>query len=383
MRNTNTRQETGPGPERAWANILVVASVILSCASVVWTTYSVLDLLNVGVIAVTVAATLDLVWISIQYAQHKAIPLMGRRRATEIAGWASIAAVVGLLVWHGVSLRGQTVAGQYIDSQTSWAIAVASPMLPVGAKLVMMLAVARFRDPIALSPEDEDTLNSRRRQEVFAAREREIAGEQRQATHTEWLRQQAEQREKDRAQAEADREKARAEHENRMALMAQQREREAAEAAASLDQQRAEAERAKAEEKLKADLAMAAISSQNQIDMLRATAGVEIDIQRADLENDLRRRMPLTIRGESVRSAPRALPATGRRSGVTASITPLSPAQQAKKRLAEAFYLAQSHAAREGHELTQGQFARDNGVNAVEVSRALNMFGPEDVAEAG
>ncbi|MBQ6358816.1 MAG: hypothetical protein IJI97_07715 [Clostridia bacterium] len=373
MFNRKTRTETRTEP-RPWANILVIASVVLSGASVVWTTYSVLDLLSIGVIAVTVAATLDLVWISIQYAQHKGIPLMGSRTATEVAGWGSLAAVVGLLVWHGLSLSGQTVAGQQISSQTAVAIAIASPLLPIGAKLVMMLAVAKFTNPLALTHEEEDRLNEERRKEIFEEKQREIAEAKRKADHEAWLRAQAEEREKEKAQAEAEREKARIEHENEMARLAQQREKDAADAAAKLAAQRAQAEREKEQAKMKAELEIAEITNRNEIEMLRATSGVEIDIQRADLENDLRRRMPITIQGSAER--PRA--AITQRAESPVNMVSLSPAQRAKKGLAAAWYMAKAN----DPDLSQAQFARDNGVTAVELSRALKMFGPEDIADA-
>ena len=373
MFNRKTRTETRTEP-RPWANILVIASVVLSGASVVWTTYSVLDLLSIGVIAVTVAATLDLVWISIQYAQHKGIPLMGSRIATEVAGWGSLAAVVGLLVWHGLSLSGQTVAGQQISSQTAVAIAIASPLLPIGAKLVMMLAVAKFTNPLALTHEEEDRLNEERRKEIFEEKQREIAEAKRKADHEAWLRAQAEEREKEKAQAEAEREKVRIEHENEMARLAQQREKDAADAAAKLAAQRAQAEREKEQAKMKAELEIAEITNRNEIEMLRATSGVEIDIQRADLENDLRRRMPITIQGSVER--PRA--AITQRAESPVNMVSLSPAQRAKKSLAAAWYMAKAN----DPDLSQAQFARDNGVTAVELSRALKMFGPEDIADA-
>lgn len=373
MFNRKTRTETRTEP-RPWANILVIASVVLSGASVVWTTYSVLDLLSIGVIAVTVAATLDLVWISIQYAQHKGIPLMGSRIATEVAGWGSLAAVVGLLVWHGLSLSGQTVAGQQISSQTAVAIAIASPLLPIGAKLVMMLAVAKFTNPLALTHEEEDRLNEERRKEIFEEKQREIAEAKRKADHEAWLRAQAEEREKEKAQAEAEREKVRIEHENEMARLAQQREKDAADAAAKLAAQRAQAEREKEQAKMKAELEIAEITNRNEIEMLRATSGVEIDIQRADLENDLRRRMPITIQGSVER--PRA--AITQRAESPVNMVSLSPAQRAKKGLAAAWYMAKAN----DPDLSQAQFARDNGVTAVELSRALKMFGPEDIADA-
>ena len=373
MFNRKTRTETRTEP-RPWANILVIASVVLSGASVVWTTYSVLDLLSIGVIAVTVAATLDLVWISIQYAQHKGIPLMGSRIATEVAGWGSLAAVVGLLVWHGLSLSGQTVAGQQISSQTAVAIAIASPLLPIGAKLVMMLAVAKFTNPLALTHEEEDRLNEERRKEIFEEKQREIAEAKRKADHEAWLRAQAEEREKEKAQAEAEREKARIEHENEMARLAQQREKDAADAAAKLAAQRAQAEREKEQAKMKAELEIAEITNRNEIEMLRATSGVEIDIQRADLENDLRRRMPITIQGSVER--PRA--AITQRAESPVNMVSLSPAQRAKKGLAAAWYMAKAN----DPDLSQAQFARDNNVTAVELSRSLKMFGPDDIADA-
>lgn len=361
---------------RRW-NILVVASVLLSVASIAWSTYSILDLLSLGPIAITVAATVDLIWMSIQYAQHRGLKLMGSRKNTEVAGWISLAALVGLLIWHGISLNGHTVAGTYIDQNTAIAIAVASPFLPLGAKLVMMLAAARFHDPSALTPEDWDELAEKEKSLLKKEKNSKLDERERDAAHQDWLRQQEQEREKARAAAQALLEQQRQEHEREMEKRRQKAEQEAAEAEAKLEAMRADTQRQIEEARLNAELAISEIETQNEIDMRRASSDAEILVKRADLENDLRRRVPITIQGQVERPMISARTPDVFESTVNLNVSSLTPAQERLKRISAAYFVAQRAAP--GQRLSQADFSRQYGIPELQVSRALKNFPEKEI----
>ncbi|MFD9930159.1 winged helix-turn-helix transcriptional regulator [[Kitasatospora] papulosa] len=125
---------------------LLVPAGILSGASLAWTTWSLVDLLGTGPIGITVAAGADIVWASVIVAEARGlrIPVKGVNIVPAI-GWAALAAVAGLLVWHGIR-SGSTP------------MAVAGPLLPLGAKVVWLLGLTDMRDPAALTTEEQAVL---------------------------------------------------------------------------------------------------------------------------------------------------------------------------------------------------------------------------------
>ena len=126
---------------------LIYSAVLLSLASLAWTTWSLVDLLGTGHIGITVAAGADVVWASVIVAEARGLRIADRAWAVPAVGWASLLAVAGLLVWHG------------LDSHST-AMAVAGPLLPLGAKVVWLLAVTDMRNPAALT-DDEQALLAR------------------------------------------------------------------------------------------------------------------------------------------------------------------------------------------------------------------------------
>ncbi|MGW2533516.1 hypothetical protein ACWCTD_03400 [Streptomyces sp. NPDC001499] len=151
---------------------LLVPAGILSGASLAWTTWSLVDLLGTGPIGITVAAGADVVWASVIVAEARGlrIPLKGRNLVPAI-GWLALLAVAGLLVWHG-------------HRADSLPMAVAGPLLPLGSKVVWLLALADMRDPAALTGEEQAVLARMQRGMAFEEeqhrldmRRREMAAE--------------------------------------------------------------------------------------------------------------------------------------------------------------------------------------------------------------
>lgn len=122
--------------------ILTPFGVFLSTCSVVWTTFSAIDLLGIGAIGLTVAISLDVIWVGLTVAAHQEIPMWGSVKTTQGLGWAFLLAVVVVLAWHGVSLNGKEIFGYYVDEETSKAIAITGPILPIGGKVMWLLVSA-------------------------------------------------------------------------------------------------------------------------------------------------------------------------------------------------------------------------------------------------
>lgn len=124
---------------------LVIPATALSGASLVWTTWSLVDLLGAGPVGFTVAAGADIIWASVILAEARGLRVSGKPWIVTALGWAGILAVAALLIWHGIT-------------QGSPAMAAAGPLLPLGAKAVWILALADMRDPAALTGEERNKL---------------------------------------------------------------------------------------------------------------------------------------------------------------------------------------------------------------------------------
>lgn len=128
---------------------LTIPAGLLSGASLAWTTWSLVDLLGTGHIGITVAAGADIVWAAVIVAEARGLripsPVGKGRNLVPVIGWLALLAVAGLLVWHGIR------AG-------SIPMAVAGPLLPLGSKVVWLLALADMRDPAALTDEERAVL---------------------------------------------------------------------------------------------------------------------------------------------------------------------------------------------------------------------------------
>ncbi|MGW3321119.1 hypothetical protein [Streptomyces virginiae] len=133
---------------------LVVPATALSVASLVWTTWSLVDLLGAGPVGFTVAAGADVIWASVILAEARGLRVSARPWIVPALGWAGILAVAGLLIWHGIT-------------KDSAAMAAAGPLLPLGAKAVWLLALTDMRDPSALTDEECHKLAAIERGMVF------------------------------------------------------------------------------------------------------------------------------------------------------------------------------------------------------------------------
>lgn len=133
---------------------LIKLAALLSFGSLIWTTWSLFDLLGAGPAGITVAACADAVWGSVIYAEYRGVRLAGRRWPVALFGWAALLAVAVFLVWHGLA-------------DNNLAMAYAGPFLPLGAKVVWALALADMRDPAALTDAEKATLAEMERGLVF------------------------------------------------------------------------------------------------------------------------------------------------------------------------------------------------------------------------
>ncbi|MFE1949906.1 hypothetical protein ACFW9D_05490 [Streptomyces sp. NPDC059524] len=124
---------------------LIKLAATLSFGSLIWTTWSLFDLLGAGIAGITVAACADAVWGSVIYAEYRGVRIAGRKWPVALFGWISLLAVAFFLVWHGIA-------------DDNLAMAFAGPFLPIGAKAVWALALADMRDPAALTDAERATL---------------------------------------------------------------------------------------------------------------------------------------------------------------------------------------------------------------------------------
>lgn len=146
---------------------LTKLAAFLSVGSLIWTTWSLFDLLGAGPAGITVAACADAVWGSVIYAEYRGVRLAGRRWPVALFGWAALMAVAVFLVWHGIA-------------DDNLAMAFAGPFLPLGSKVVWALALADIRDPAALTHDEQRTLAEMERGMVFEEQQHRIEMRRRQ-----------------------------------------------------------------------------------------------------------------------------------------------------------------------------------------------------------
>lgn len=319
-------------PEKAMP--LLVFACVLSVASLGWTTYSLLDLLKVGAIGLTVAATADLIWSAVIWCEYQDI---GPKWWVKAVGWLTVLVVGGFISWHGVS-------------QDSMAMAVAGPFLTLGTKAVWELTLVALKDPVREKKEA-----ARKQIALLDAETDTIMG-----TTNAQIR-------KENAESEADHSRLLAEkrrdHELRMAELTYE----------------AEEKRVAAEHR--SDMLVNSIESK-QFERLMGI------IERRDAQQ--------TISGQVVPqvqpgSAPQALAgspsqtAVNRPGMLTVSIAkgeePMTEAQEARKRLAALYYLSAAEAENEGMHLSMTAFAATKGTNKVMVSRCCKEFPLEQIKD--
>jgi hypothetical protein len=143
-----TTQQTRTTREGRKLSPLLVPAALLSLASLAWTTWSLVDLLGTGWIALTVAGGADFIWGSVIIAEARGLRITigkNQRNIVPAFGWATLLVVAVFLAWHGIA-------------NNSMAMAAAGPFLPFGAKAIWALALADMRDPASLTDADKRTL---------------------------------------------------------------------------------------------------------------------------------------------------------------------------------------------------------------------------------
>lgn len=124
---------------------LTALAAVLSFGSLIWTTVSLFDLLGAGWAGLSVALGADAVWGAVIYAEYRGVRISGKRWPVAAFGWSALLAVATFLVWHGLA-------------KDNMPMAVAGPFLPLGAKVIWVLALNAMRDPAALTDDDLLTL---------------------------------------------------------------------------------------------------------------------------------------------------------------------------------------------------------------------------------
>ncbi|MGW4181264.1 hypothetical protein ACWEK2_03825 [Streptomyces albidoflavus] len=148
-------------PARQIKTPLLVPAVALSVGSLAWTTWSLVDLLGAGAIGLTVAVGADVIWGSVIAAEARGVRVAGRRWVVPVIGIVAMVAVAAFLAWHGAS-------------RDSVPMAVVGPFLPLGAKVIWMLALADMRDPAALTDDEQLALAEMERGLVFEQAQHEM-----------------------------------------------------------------------------------------------------------------------------------------------------------------------------------------------------------------
>ncbi|PJT47337.1 hypothetical protein CWI85_28550, partial [Streptomyces albidoflavus] len=126
-----------------------------------WTSWSLVDLLGAGAIGLTVAIGADVIWGSVIVAEARGVRVAGRRWVVPVIGVVAMVAVAVFLAWHGAS-------------RDSVPMAVVGPFLPLGAKVIWMLALADMRDPAALTDDEQLALAKMERGLVFEQAQHEM-----------------------------------------------------------------------------------------------------------------------------------------------------------------------------------------------------------------
>ncbi|MFE1125888.1 hypothetical protein ACFW6R_04480 [Streptomyces albidoflavus] len=140
---------------------LLIPAAALSLGSLAWTSWSLVDLLGAGAIGLTVAVGADVIWGSVIVAEARGVRVAGRRWVVPVIGIIAMVAVAVFLAWHGAS-------------RDSVPMAVVGPFLPLGAKVIWMLALADMRDPAALTDDEQLALAEMERGLVFEQAQHEM-----------------------------------------------------------------------------------------------------------------------------------------------------------------------------------------------------------------
>lgn len=310
--------------DKRFSPLIGVAS-FLSVASMCWTTWSLLDLIDVGIIGWTVALTADLIWATVIYCEYKGI---GNTRWVKAVGWIAVIVVGGFIVYHGLT-------------KNSIPMAVAGPFLTLGTKVAWEMYLLSVKDRTALTSEQRAVIDEKRRAIKY------------------------------------DTELARVETDQEIAELDVDAERRIAEIKARHRIQVAEL--MSKQEVLKA---------KQELDERMADSGYTLVRNDQVIQGETVPQPLAPVPVAPQLAAARPQPATMGRQEITLSVVGLTEAQQKLKRLAAGWYLAEAAAKANGESLSQARYAEDiAGVHKNQVTRAIQKFPvesmtPEDYDEA-
>ncbi len=353
-------------------SILVLMASILSLGSIIWTTWSMLDLFQVeamslkglgGVspIGLSVAVSMDLLWTATMVAEYR-----GQKRpvtwgafekkvtfdSISVIGWIEVLFVASLLGYHGSTVGNGAAAF--------------AAVLPVFTRFTWMLALDGLRDPYDLTDAEKAEVAAKKRESRRLRADADATAEQNEAEAIS----------KQRA------------HEAVLAELARVREVEREQAAAKIERQAMErqaefdAEKAALEGQNDLKAMRQRLTAQLQIETLRSQQ--EITLERLDAQQEMRLRQPLILQGEVVRPVRRELEEFADDEsegfpGLTGR-PDLSPAELRKAELAARFYAAER--ASEGS-ISKTAFCKKTNVRPPRLSEATAAFPITWFSEAG
>ena len=147
---------------------LTPVAVFFTLGSLVWTGYSIIDLMSSGAWGLAVALSVDGLWAVVQYLDYRGIG----GRTVHSFGWGTLAAACVLLGYHGSNLNpdGPTFT---IDGWTiNVAAALGSALPPIVAKVAWIGDIRLRRDPTELTPDQETEINGIIRDAEYIARKK-------------------------------------------------------------------------------------------------------------------------------------------------------------------------------------------------------------------
>ncbi|MFI5473184.1 hypothetical protein ACIA6D_23455 [Streptomyces cacaoi] len=128
---------------------IVYGAIALAICSLIWSAYSITDLMDSGAFGLTVAIAGDIGWITVLWAEAHGVAIGGRTWPAVLAGWLIAVGVGVLLAVHGAG------ADEHATAQ-----AIAGPFVVAVGKLVWLFALAAMKDPTAPEPEQVAELHA-------------------------------------------------------------------------------------------------------------------------------------------------------------------------------------------------------------------------------
>lgn len=348
--------ETQEKPQARKFTFLVLLASLLSLGSIVWSTYSLLDLYqpggldmnnlgDVSLIALSAAATADIAWSATMYAEYRGVRILVKRKKNKqplnivpIIGWVEVLFVAALLAHHGSSMGNGEAAF--------------AAVLPILTKIAWIFALADLKDPYALTDDEKTEIAKKRRESRRKREEADATAEEHEADLIAQRRKHQAELEAKRAQNEAELEEQRAEAQKKRLQAELEHELET-------DELRRTNER---------KLMKAQLDSRLAIDTMRSRQ--EITLERLDAEAEIAMRQPMLIRGEVLSGgsmAPSVAPV--RELAQNAGLS-LSDGEMKQLAMARQFYAADHVTGG----ITKASFCEANNIRPPRLSEATRRF---------